>query len=158
MSFISKVIAKTVSIYHGSDNYFDDYDLSKSKKRNWGSGMYFSTNLNEDSALDYGSIIYESSVSLNDLLDISNYNQVKKIADELGVELPTRRDWKTKQYDFYSALIGILYENGWSSTKIENLNSMYIKKRYKGIHIPFRNWVVIFEPKSLKIKKSMGVF
>jgi len=160
-----RIVAEKITVYHGSDSVFDKFDVSKSKREEWGKGMYFSTDLGEDSAKGYGDIIYSAEIDTKKLFDASNYEQAKEIAEKLGIDLPLKgkgrykdfdySGWRSHTWDWYKILQSKLIEE----EKINQATNLYKeieKVGYIGVSIPWRNWVVIFNPSKLNLKKVIA--
>jgi len=162
---LCRIVAEKITVYHGSDSVFDKFDVSKSKREEWGKGMYFSTDLGEDSAKGYGDIIYSAEIDTKKLFDASNYEQAKEIAEKLGIDLPLKgkgrykdfdySGWRSHTWDWYKILQSKLIEE----EKINQATNLYKeieKSGYIGVSIPWRNWVVIFNPSKLNLKKVIA--
>jgi hypothetical protein len=104
--------SKYLTLYHGSNEYFDNFKLSKKEDgfNAFGDGIYFVDNKNEANV--YGDYIYKCEVIINKVFDvdknIEEYNRIKEI------------DFNTTP---------ILIRNGYDSLKIN--------KNYFNIFIVF---------------------
>lgn len=148
-----------VKIYHGSNHIYDKFDAEKVKNTEWGSGMYFSTKLTgEDSADSYGEYIYSTWVILSDLYDVTTYPTELALAVGLNSEHYVK---KSKSYNWHgqiaSDLMDLLRKKGSSWLNSKDIINKEIKKMgYDGLYIPFRNWVLLFNPGEYDIKRDIG--
>ena len=75
--------SKYLTLYHGSDEYFENFKLNKKKDgfNAFGDGIYFVDNKNV--ANDYGEYIYKCEVLINKVFDadknIEEYNRIREI-------------------------------------------------------------------------------
>ena len=157
-----QVTASSIKAYHGSTHIYKKFDMSKVKRLEWGRGMYFATKLvGEDSANSYGEYIYSTNVRLSDLYDVTSFPT--KLAKAVGLEhFDEKYDKKSiDEYDWYGQLAYDLMKDLKEKKSSEWLNSKDIVSReikkmgYKGIYIPFRNWLVLFNPDDYDIKRDL---
>lgn len=164
LTALRRVLAdSTIPIYHGSSHIYDKFDPSKIKKMEWGKGMYFSTKLvGEDSADSYGEYIYSTNIKLSDLYDVTTFPT--KLAKALGLENYDEKyaDKNRKDaYNWYGQIASDLMEflrgkksSDWLNSK--DIVSNEIKKMgFDGLYIPFRNWLVLFNPENYDIKRDL---
>ena len=157
--------ASSTKVYHGSQHIYDKFDMSKIKKEQWGKGMYFTEKLKgEDSADSYGEYIYSTEINLNDLFDISSLADIAKVAEAVGLtdfEKKHAKEHEPSRYDWYGCLASELMKYLQEKKSSDWLNAKDIisheiqKMGYSGLYIPFRNWLVLFNPEKHEIKRDL---
>jgi len=130
---IDSLLSGDVKVYHGTDEIFDKFDLSKFGKTDEGfagKGIYFTNN--PEIASEYGKNVMQRNINLKNPLVINDYNEINKL-----LKIPEKRDWSKQTSEIMS-------------NKLQNLGyDGVIVKDYKKTGEPVFEYVV-FNPDNIK--------
>lgn len=122
-----------IKAFHGTNEIFDKFDLSKFGKTDEGfagKGVYFTND--PKIASEYGSNVMERTIDLKNPLVINDYNEINKL-----LKIPEKRDWSKSTSEMMSNKLQKLGYDG------------VVVKDYRPTGEPAFEYVV-FNPKNIK--------
>jgi hypothetical protein len=149
--------SKEMTLYHGTDEIFDEYDIEKFGKHDkgdLGKAIYFAKNKN--TAQKYGENVKEESVLLDNPLVLNNAEDYKKMRREVVKDMDTSRldeielEMYNDEYTPQWEKDYLIYKNLTPEEKTEAVKKM----GYDGIIDNDYGQVAVFDAKKIKKQKK----